>query len=366
MSTSMSCQRVLFVVLAILGLLALLRDNDSVDNTGAAGAVASADGYNKNKATAAVESSPTGGGGSSEQSERFQLALQESAGFFDDIDEREWLRLQQRHVDQFPNHVPSLLKQGDDKGDILVPPANTWYQENFEAEFSCRHERRIGRKGDGGKWVCDPHRIADQHAGCLVYSIGSSGDVSFEKSVKMEISDACEIHTFDIDKDKVRPSGQVVDYATELKAYATFHQYGIGTLQQATAAPTKFKTLKQIMKDLGHEGRAVDIFKIDCEGCEWKLYEEIFQSEIALQQILIEVHEAPMPAARNLFYTAHDAGYVIFHKEPNTIQENYGRLVEYAFLKLEKGFFRNKIYPSIKRGNTPTVAPRSARIRLPY
>lgn len=55
-----------------------------------------------------------------------------------------------------------------------------------------------------------------------------------------------------------------------------------------------------------------------------------------------------MPNARNLFYTAHDAGYVIFHKEPSTIQENHGRLVKYAFLKLEKSLraFPRECVPS--------------------
>jgi hypothetical protein len=141
-------------------------------------------------------------------------------------------------------------------------PANTWYQDNFEPEFSCRQERRVGRKGDGGNWVCDPYRIADSSKGCLVYSIGSSGDASFEKIVKSEISEACEIHTFDINKSHARVSGEVVDYAAELNSLATFHNYGIGTAKQAKAAPTKFKSLKHIMKELGHVSRTVDIFKV--------------------------------------------------------------------------------------------------------
>jgi hypothetical protein len=231
------------VALAIVIMIALLRGDSTVSKKEA--------GFNQQEKPGSTPQ---------QQPHEFHLAFKESAGFFDDIEEREWVRLQQRHVDQFPNHSPSLLKES------AVPvPANNWYQNHFEPEFSCRHERRVGRKGDGGKWVCDPYRIADSSKGCLVYSIGSSGDASFEKSVKSEISEACEIHTFDINKSHVRPSGQVVDYAAELKLLATFHNYGIGTAQQAKASPTKYKTLKQIMKELGHEGRTVDIFKVRSE-----------------------------------------------------------------------------------------------------
>ena len=50
------------------------------------------------------------------------------------------------------------------------------------------------RLGDGGKWVCDPHRITEQKD-CLVYSVGSNNDFSFEMAVLKDIGPHCEIHT---------------------------------------------------------------------------------------------------------------------------------------------------------------------------
>ena len=56
-------------------------------------------------------------------------------------------------------------------------------------------------------------------------------------------------------------------------------------------------------------------------------------------QILVEVHNSPMPEARNFFYTLHDAGYVIFNKEANML--NGCGDIEFAFLKLRTDFFVN-------------------------
>lgn len=48
---------------------------------------------------------------------------------------------------------------------------------------------------DAGKWVCDL-TLPSKPRGCTVFSIGSNGDVSFEKAVHAE-HPGCAIHTFD-------------------------------------------------------------------------------------------------------------------------------------------------------------------------
>ena len=91
------------------------------------------------------------------------------------------------------------------------------------------------------------------------------------------------------------------------------------------------------MEELGHTGHTIDIFKIDCEWCEWFTFEQWLEQD--LRQILIETHNAPMPNACDLFYKLHDAGYVIFNKE--AYYQNGAGGVEYGFLKLSKDFFIN-------------------------
>ena len=195
---------------------------------------------------------------------------------------------------------------------------------------------------DGPKWVCDPHRISRQ-TDCLVYSVGCNGNTMFEEGVMDQIGTHCEIHTFDT---KTQNKNNVEFQPLVEAAGAHFHHWGFGSQAQANAyknskaeSAIPIYTLKQTMAMLNHTGRVVDIFKIDCETCEWRTYKEWLDEDIDLRQILVETHRVPMPEAKNFFYSLHDAGYVIFSKEANYLLSAKG--VEYAFLKLSQNFFIN-------------------------
>jgi len=104
------------------------------------------------------------------------------------------------------------------------------------------------------------------------------------------------------------------------------------------------KSLKETIQELGHDqlsSNTIDIFKIDCEGCEWETFQEWFDESIPhLQQILVEVHQAPKDHVLDFFDGMKDEGYVTFHKESN-IEFDPGCL-EYGFMKLRKDFFLSK------------------------
>jgi hypothetical protein len=51
-------------------------------------------------------------------------------------------------------------------------------------------------------------------------------------------------------------------FSKALEGYATFHQWGIGTEEQARNDSRRFKTLQGTMKELGHTNHTIDIFKI--------------------------------------------------------------------------------------------------------
>jgi hypothetical protein len=81
----------------------------------------------------------------------YRLASKESFGFFDDISSAEWEKLRSITLARVNNADPrNPLAMADN------PPA--FYQNNWDPDFSCHHDTKV-RVGDGGKWVCDPHRI---------------------------------------------------------------------------------------------------------------------------------------------------------------------------------------------------------------
>ena len=191
--------------------------------------------------------------------------------------------------------------------------------------------------GDGPKWVCNPHRIAETakdrkrsgEAKCLVYSIGSNGDFTFETGLYDILGKTlCEIHVFD-------PKDFSSAVPSTIAPMVHFHSWGIVGSKDPTAH--NFKTLKQTVDLLGHKGKTVDIFKIDCEGCEWQTFQDWFHVDLDIRQILVEVHHVP-ENANDFFETLQDEGFVTFHKEPNT-KYSGGMCQEYAFLKLDPYFF---------------------------
>lgn len=182
-------------------------------------------------------------------------------------------------------------------------------------------KKRVGGNGlgDGPKWVCDPHRIVEQskkrkqknhnRPGCLIYSIGSCGDFSFEVSMqKMLGIKTCEVHTFDID-----------DYSEKLPRDLNifFHHWGIDSKTWKNEKGKSFKTIKETMQELNHfDLEAIDIFKIDCEGCEFDTYSDwLDESHPALRQILVEIHGwRTVEELSSLLDAFTEAGYVMFSK----------------------------------------------------
>jgi len=196
-----------------------------------------------------------------------------------------------------------------------------FFQYNWEPSWSCGFEQRIGNIGDGGKWVCDAYLISEASE-CNILSVGSNNDWSFEMSMH-ELNPRCKIHTFD------HTSG-----SAGKPEYVKFYAIGLGSVDKGNV-----RTMDGILKIAGLENKTVDIFKIDCEGCEFDVYSEFTKGFI--RQVLVEIHmqtkithrEITTVQANNMFEHMQQNGYVIFHKEPNTSGCS-GDCIEYGFLKL--------------------------------
>lgn len=211
----------------------------------------------------------------------------------------------------------------------------------FEPTYTCQSEWRTGSLfGDGGKFVCGEDEYFKARD-CLVYSVGSKGDTAFEADVIRRFG--CEVHTFD-------PTGNSTEFAARLASVgATFHPWGVGPTGRTvhngkTHQNNPLVSLYDIMDQLGHHGRHLDILKIDCEGCEWEafssLWPHILDESASVGQVQVELHglmrstppDIVHDKARTFFGGAEQAGFMVFHKERNHWGCDGYKCVEYSLI----------------------------------
>lgn len=146
---------------------------------------------------------------------------------------------------------------------------------NFKLLYNCFSSLSQKQSGDGGKWVCNPHRITEvsrkDKKNCLIYSVGSRGDFTFELGLHKVLTDgerktSCEIHVFD-------PKDFSSKVPRNIQSFTHFHAWGISN---ESTANKDFLTMEQTVHNIGHHGSIVDVFKIDCEGCEWSTFQNWF------------------------------------------------------------------------------------------
>lgn len=278
----------------------------------------------------------------------FDLAQNQSFGFFSDIPESTWNRLREitssreehlipgEHISYSVGFMVKRLASGEDK----IP--FQWFQSHYEPDFSCQFRKRVGGNGygDGPKWVCDPHRLIDiskerkkshpDRPGCLIYSVGSNGDFSFELALQNMLGkDTCEVHIFDMR-----------NFAKKMPENMNMHFHQWGLSHESMESGYVYKSFQDTIKELGHEDfPAIDVFKIDCEGCEYATFPDwLDESTPMLQQILVETHASSANNMKDFFDSLKEAGYVKYSKEHNTQLPNLP-CYEYGFLKLRKDYW---------------------------
>ncbi|CAI5499641.1 unnamed protein product, partial [Closterium sp. Naga37s-1] len=131
--------------------------------------------------------------------------------------------------------------------------------EVFAPAYPCLMEERLGTWLDGGKWVCRPSLL---NASSVVYSIGSDGKDSFEEEIFSRFKS--QIHVFD---HTLTPRKKA---KVERKKAYKFHPVGLAVSSNESASLSSFKDLTTM---LGHS--FVDIFKVDCESCEYDVIPSI-------------------------------------------------------------------------------------------
>ena len=125
---------------------------------------------------------------------------------------------------------------------------------------------------------------------CLVYNFGIR-DVYVTELALGRLG--CEVVMLDC----------TVNYQTHIGPNASFYPWCIGdsetelqiadgkTMRLKNEASKRiFKTLPQVMAELGHTGRELTLLKMDCEGCEWGAFVEAKDIVETTSLIFLEAH----------------------------------------------------------------------------
>jgi hypothetical protein len=199
------------------------------------------------------------------------------------------------------------------------------YDENeayfyYAPSYSCPFEERVGNSKDGGIWVCDPTSLNSES---IVYSVGSNGEMSFETQLH-QICNGCKIHMFD---NAMNEAGMKPIRDAEAAGVLTFHPFGFAVSDNPELP---VKPLQDSMAELNH--KFIDIFKIDCEGCEWEFFDKILKTfpPILFGQVLVELHPFFDADRTNRFLKLmEEKGYMMFHYETNVLRRH---LIQVAFI----------------------------------
>lgn len=183
--------------------------------------------------------------------------------------------------------------------------------------------------GYGGFYI-DPTIISDD---AIIYSFGIGTDISFDLDIILKHPHT-RIFGFD-------PTPKSIDWISHqtLPENFKFYPFGIGVktekvtfnlpknkdfvsgsiynhhlVDHTNTVEVQLKSFQDIVHELGHT--KIDVLKMDIEGSEYAVMEDILNSGILITQILVETHERFFDNGKEkgeyLFKLMHDKNYKIF------------------------------------------------------
>lgn len=184
----------------------------------------------------------------------------------------------------------------------------------------------IERHGD---WFLCPAKLTQTS---IVYSLGIGRDVSFDLSVIKRFG--VDVHAFD-------PTPSALEWLRHQSLPAQFHvmPFGVAGFDGAAAFnmpldpanpsfayqgqyPTSLgavtcqvRRLSTLMEMLGHT--RIDLLKVDIEGAEYEVIDDLVASALSIQQLLVEFHHRKKgigaAKTRQAVYRLEQQGFRLFH-----------------------------------------------------
>jgi FkbM family methyltransferase len=171
---------------------------------------------------------------------------------------------------------------------------------NFTPDVDCPDKEFLGTAYGG--WCICPEKITPAS---ILYSLGVGEDISFDLAMIDRFH--LQIYAFD-------PTPRSIEWMKSQKVPEQFHffDYGIASFDgSAMFYPRKdtqegsysmlqrrkrktegielsFHRLKTVMHELGHE--KIDILKMDIEGAEYDVLDDLLAASISVDQLLVEFH----------------------------------------------------------------------------
>ena len=206
-------------------------------------------------------------------------------------------------------------------------------------ELDCQ---RIFLGNERAQWCICPQGLSRES---VVYSFGVGQDISFDRELIQCFG--AHVHAFD-------PTPRSIAWvkSQRLPARFVFHEFGVaeydGTAifrppehssyvsytvisrpgQPASSIEAPVYRVSTIMKMLGHE--RIHLLKMDIEGSEYAVIEDLLVCGVAVDQLLVEFHhrwkELGTQQTEKTVHSLHGAGYRIFDVSPSG--------EEYSFLKI--------------------------------
>ena len=159
----------------------------------------------------------------------------------------------------------------------------------------------------GGFFVCPDYLNPKS----VVYSFGIGTDISFSKALIAQFD--CQVFGFDPTpksiewlKNQTLPTGlQIFDFGIDkttglVKFYLPKNpDFVSGSLAAQSNVSTekgimvKMKRLFDIANELGH--KSIDVLKLDVEGSEYEVLDDVLDSDLQIGQVLIEFHGRFVP-----------------------------------------------------------------------